>query len=91
MITRVDGKGKVFTDKICKRPVAVTLYTASERIDGFIHCLPEYRLKDELNQGEPFVAVTDVEVFSRPDGQLLDKTDFLLVSSGHIVLAKVRE
>lgn len=91
MVTRIDGKGKVFTERVRKKPLAVTIYTASERIDGFVHCLPDHRLKDELNQGEPFLAVTDAEIFSRSDGQLLDKSDFLLVSSAHIVLAKMRD
>jgi hypothetical protein len=91
MVTRVDGKGKVFTERIRKKPLPVRIYTESERIDGYIHTLPDHRLKDELNSGEPFMAITDAQVFSRSDGSLIEISDFLVVNSSKVVLAKVRD
>lgn len=65
--TRYDEKGKYFTAQVTKRSVWTTLATAANVFRGRMHLLPENRLKDELNNGERFIALTETQVYA-PDG-----------------------
>lgn len=84
MFSQFEAKGKTFTNVITKEPVAVHIQTASHLIRGSFHVRPDERLKDELNNSETFIAVTDAKVYTL-DGKLVQKCSFLAVNSAHII------
>jgi hypothetical protein len=84
MTIRFDEKGKFFTEVISKETVAVIIQTMTHRIQGNIHIRPGERLKDEINQAEPFFAVTEATIIDH-SGMELYRTDFLVVYREHIV------
>jgi hypothetical protein len=84
MTIEYDEKGKIFTDIVSKVSIHVTLQTSSHMIRGHMHVRRDQRVKDELDRGEKFLALTDVQVLS-PDGQVLFHTPFLAVKREHIV------
>ncbi len=77
-------KGKYYTDVISKATVPAIIQTATHRIEGFVHVRLNERLKDELDRGEAFLAVTDAKVFSNA-GLLVYQADFLSVSRAQII------
>ena len=79
MITQFEEKGKIFTNVITKKPVAVHLQTSQHLIRGNVHIRPDERLKDELNQTEVFLAVTDANVYDL-SGKILPTTNCLALS-----------
>ncbi|MFM8321468.1 MAG: hypothetical protein ACKOC5_11185 [Chloroflexota bacterium] len=84
MSIRFDDKGKFFTEVVSKEAVAVIIQTAAGRVQGSIHIRPGERLKDAINQTEPFFAVTDATVFDL-SGKELYRTDFLAVHREQII------
>jgi hypothetical protein len=62
---QIDEKGKVFTDYVSKDPIQVIIQTATNRITGMFHVTHGVRIKDELNEQGPFLAITEVAVFDR--------------------------
>ncbi len=60
---RIDPKGKVFTTHVTKRSLAVILSLGNSIIHGKVYLMADNRLKDELNNGEQFIAVTDAQVY----------------------------
>jgi hypothetical protein len=77
-------KGKIFTVVIPKLPVQVTIQTVMHRIHGEVYVRPEARMKDELNQSEQFMAVTNAEVFDL-NGVSLYNSPFLTLNIDHII------
>ncbi len=51
MESRVDQKGKYYTDHVTKRGLAVLVYAQGTIVSGMVHLMPDVRLKDELNGG----------------------------------------
>jgi hypothetical protein len=84
VVTRIDHNGKVFTDQVRKQKVATIIQTQTHRIRGVLFHDSDGRLKDDLNSSENFVAVTDAE-FLAPDGNVLERAEFLALSKRHIV------
>jgi len=84
MFTQFEEKGKIFTNVVTKKPVSVHLQTSQNLIRGKVHIRPDERLKDELNQPEIFLAVTDASVFDLA-GNLLQQCSFLAVNRQHII------
>jgi hypothetical protein len=84
MVTDFDERGKVFTQIITKRPVLVTLQTTSQLIKGNIHIRPNERIKDELNQDENFIAVTNATIIDN-QGQIFLRCSFLTVNVSQII------
>ena len=84
LVTRVDHNGKVFTDQVRKQKVATIIQTETHRIRGVLFHDSDGRLKDDLNSPENFVALTDAE-FLAPDGNVLERAEFLALSKKHIV------
>jgi hypothetical protein len=84
MTINFDAKGKFFTNVISKEAYRARIQTTCQLIDGNIFIRDEYRLKDELDLDEPFLAVTDASVYS-PDNQLLFHTEFLAVRRDQVI------
>lgn len=84
MTIEYDEKGKVFTDIVTKMPVFVTLQTTTHLMRGHMHVRRDQRVKDELDQNEQFLALTDVQV-QGPDGQTLFHAPFIAVRRDQIV------
>jgi hypothetical protein len=85
MITHFDDKGKIFTDVVQKAPVQVTLQLSTQRLHGTLHIHSENRLKEEMNDPEPFLALTQVDVFNFSGSELLFSTNFLAVNKKQII------
>ncbi len=85
MSTRIDAKGKTYTDIVHKDEVPALIQTVANLVHGMVYLRPGLRLKDELNgTAEAFIAVTDAEVYNA-NGQVLVKSKFLTVNKAHIV------
>ncbi len=84
MTIEYDEKGKIFTDIVSKVSIDVTVQTTTHMIRGRLHVRRDQRVKDELDRGERFLALTDVQVLG-PDGQALFHSPFVAVKREHIV------
>ena len=84
MTIEYDEHGKIFTDIVSKVSIYVTIQTTTHMIRGRMHVRRDQRVKDELDQEENFLALTDVHVLG-PDGQTLFQAPFLAVRRNHIV------
>jgi uncharacterized protein YcfJ len=71
-----DDKGKFYTSIISKDTVKTRIQTTAQIIEGDVHVRRQCRLKDELVNGEPFLAVTDAYVFDN-SGEALFHTGFI--------------
>lgn len=84
MVTEFNDRGKFFTNIISKEPVQVIIQTTHQRISGEVHVRRGERLKDELNQPEQFIAVTNASVWSA-DGTVELQSKLLVISCSQIV------
>ncbi len=84
MVTHYDEKGKIFTQVVTKHPVQVVIQTVHNMIRGTIHIRPDFRVMDELNGTEGFLAVTDAVVFDNLNEELY-RTGFMVVNTDHVV------
>jgi hypothetical protein len=84
LTTPFEEKGKIFTRVVTKKPIEVTIETISHRIKGQIHIRPEDRIKDELNRGETFVALTNATIYNKA-GEKLFQCNFISINCAHIV------
>lgn len=84
MFTSFEDKGKIFTNIVTKEPVKVIIQTSIHKIDGFVHVRPDDRIKDEINQDERFLAVTEATIYAN-DGTVLNKVEFLAVNREQII------
>jgi Family of unknown function (DUF6812) len=80
-----DDKGKIFTNVIRKEPIEVVIQTTTNTIiHGLLHVQLDQRLKDELDNEEPFVAITNATIFDTQK-QPLYEASFLAISRSQIV------
>jgi hypothetical protein len=84
MNVRYDEKGKFFTDIITKDPVPSIIQTLVTQISGNVHVRLNERVKDELNRGEQFLAVTDAQIFNL-HGQKISEAEIILINRDHII------
>ena len=84
MGVRYDDKGKFFTDVISKDRVPSIIHTLISRIQGNLHVRMDERVKDELNQGEQFLAITDAIVYNL-QGQKIYDAEFMLINRDHVI------
>ncbi len=84
MNIRYDDKGKFFTDVITKDSVPSIIQTLVSRIRGNMHVRINERVKDELNRGEQFLAITDADVYNL-QGQKVDHAECMLINRDHII------
>lgn len=88
---RVDQKGKFYTARVTKEANPVVVTTPSHLIRGTLHVMRETRLKDELNNAERFVAITDADIFDLSGENHLYSNKVLLVNKDLIVWVMPQE
>ena len=84
MVTHYDEKGKIFTQVVSKHPVQVIIQTVQNKIRGTIYIRPDSRVKDDLNDAERFLAVTNAVVTNGQNEELYH-SGFLVINTNHIV------
>ncbi len=84
MSLEFNDKGKYFTDIISKVAVPAIIQTTLHRIEGSIHVRLDGRVKDELDQNQPFLAVTGAKIYNS-DGTLLHQADFMTIARRQII------
>jgi hypothetical protein len=83
-MNRVDEHGKIFTERVRKTCVEVTVLTVQSEIQGYMHIMPDERVRDVLNNNEQFIAVTDAE--AKIQGRLERlHVDFIAINKLHII------
>ena len=91
MTTQFDEKGKFYTPVIKKIPCATIIQTVNNRIEGKVHIRPDERLKDDINEQEMFIAVTQAVIYNNA-GEVAYTSDLLLVNRTQIIwLMPVKE
>ena len=84
MSIEYDEKGKYYTNVVPKIAVPAIVQTTTHLIRGMVHVRQGERLKDELENGEDYTAVTNASVFDA-SGDLLYTGSFLAVQKQQIV------
>jgi hypothetical protein len=84
MSIRYDEKGKFFTEIVTKDHVPVIVQTPTHRIEGQFYVRVDYRLKDELNGEEQFIAITEAKVFDQA-GNLVYQSKFLAINRQRVI------
>ena len=84
MSVRYDDKGKFFTDVITKDRVPSNIHTLISRIQGNLHVRIDERVKDDLNRGVQFLAITDAIVYNL-QGQKIYDAEFMLINRDHVI------
>lgn len=84
MSTIYDDKGKIFTDVVKKDAVKANIQTTVHRIEGLLHISAGKRVKDELDEKERFLAVTDALVFDQ-NGKTLFNAEFMTIARDQVV------
>jgi hypothetical protein len=82
---RVDEKGKYYTTRLAKRTVQVVIATPTHIVRGTMSVVPDNRLKDDLNNDDHFIAVTDAEVLESTGGPGLYHGEVLMLNKAQIV------
>lgn len=82
---RFDEKGKFFTTHVSKRSAWATVATTGNVFRGTLHLMPENRLKDELNSGERFIALTTAQVYALDGATLLYSVPVVVLNKEQIV------
>ena len=90
MITQFEEKGKIFTQKVTKDQREVIIQTITHKIIGVIHIQLDFRLIDELNNSNPFMAVTNAQIMDFQDN-VLYKSDFLTINIDQIIWVLPKE
>jgi hypothetical protein len=84
MNSQFDEKGKIYTNKVFKIPVLVKIRTLSHLIHGEVFIKPGERLKDEINNSEQFLAVSNASIYN-DQGDKLFQSNFLIVNLDQMV------
>ena len=84
MTIEYDEKGKFYTNVIQKVAVPAIVQTTKNLIRGMVHVRQDERLKDELENTEDFIAMTNVEVLDG-DGKTAFSGSFLAIQKDQIV------
>lgn len=84
MSIHFDDKGKFFTDVITKEAVPVLIQMPTNRIRGNMYVRPGERIKDQINQEENFLAITEAILYDLTGAELY-RCDFLLVNREYLI------
>ena len=79
-----DDKGKFYTEIISKVTVPAMIQTTRHRIQGLVHIRPNSRFKDELDNDEPFLAVTGAKILNEA-AEVVFEADFISIRREQIV------
>lgn len=82
---RVDEKGKFFTSHVSKRSVKVIAGTQANIFRGRMYLMLDNRLKDELNNGERFIAITNVQVYTLDEKTKLYSAPLIALNKEQVV------
>lgn len=82
---KVDERGKIFTDYMSKRRVAVLAITVHGKVKGNLYLYGEQRVKDLLNDpAEQFIAITEATITGN-DGSVISEAPFIALNKRHII------
>ena len=84
MSVEYDDKGKFYTNVISKITIVSLLQTTTHLIRGSVHVRQGERLKDELENNEDYIAVTDASIYD-VNGAVAHSSPFLAVQKNQIV------
>ena len=84
MTIQYDDKGKFYTEVVPKESIPVTIQTSIHKIDGIIFARPGERLKDEMNQMEKFIAISDAKIYDL-SANLENELPFMIVNIETII------
>lgn len=84
MTIEYDEKGKFYTNVISKISVSSLLQTSTHLIRGLVHVRRGERLKDELENDEEYIAVTNASIYDS-NGTVVYSNPFLAVRKSQIV------
>jgi len=84
MTIEYDEKGKFYTNVVHKVAVPSVMQTTMHLIRGLVHVRQGERLKDELENHEEYMAVTNASVFDAT-GNVVYNGSFLAVQKKQIV------
>jgi hypothetical protein len=84
MTIEYDEKGKFYTNVISKISVSSLLQTSTHLIRGLVHVRQGERLKDELENDEEYIAVTNASIYDS-NGTVAYSSSFLAVQKSQIV------
>ena len=84
MTIEYDEKGKFYTDVVTKLSTSAVIQTTTHLVRGFVHIRQGERLKNELERGEIFIAVTKATIHGTDD-QILFSAPFLAIQRAQIV------
>ncbi len=84
MTIEYDEKGKYFTNIIQKVPVPSVVQTVMSLVRGNVHVRQNERLKDELENDEQFLAVTEATVTNLA-GEIIFSGPFLAIQKNQII------
>ena len=88
---RVDDKGKFFTAHVTKLRLPITTCIGNWIVEGTVHLKSDNRLKDELNDGETFIAITQARVREIGSDKPVYESEVLIVHKNQIVWVFPRE
>ena len=84
MSIEYDEKGKFYTNVISKITIVSLLQTSTHLIRGAVHVRQGDRLKDELENEEDYIAVTNASIYDS-NGAVAYSNPFLAVQKSQIV------
>ena len=84
MAIEYDENGKIYTAVIRKAAMPAIIQTRTHLIRGLVHMKPGKRLKDELDNDDLFLAVTDAAI-QDADDNVIYNAPFLVVQRRQIV------
>ncbi len=82
---RFDEKGKYYTTHVSKRTASVLALAQGTLVSGTVHLMLDNRLKDEMNNGERFIAFTNAQVHELSSGKTLVEGETVILNKDQIV------
>ena len=82
---RLDEKGKYYTTRVNKRAAQVQVVAHGLLISGTMYLMLDNRVKDELNNGERFIAITEAQVREASTNAILLQGETLILNKDQVV------
>ena len=81
-MNKIDERGKYFTERITTHTIEVLVQTVYGQVRGHLHIKPGQRIKDALNEGESFIALTRITM---TDAEGVQEIRFVALNKQHII------